>query len=79
VIILGEWISKTECRRAIVIGPDWPCVVITYLVIAVPSVFVYTYLLKYLAEVVLFWVLLSATILGLTLVFLGGKSIDSIL
>ena len=75
VLILGEWISKTECRRAIVIGPDWPCVIIAYFVIVIPSVFVYLYLLKYLAEKILFWVLLSSTLLGLTVVFLGGKNI----
>lgn len=72
VVIIGEWISKTECRRAIVIGPDWPCVIITYFVIIIPSVFVELYLLKYFAEVVLFWILLPATLLGLTLVFFGG-------
>ena len=40
-------LAKTKSYRYAVIGPDWPCVLLTYVVIIVPSIFVYLYLVRH--------------------------------
>lgn len=75
VMILGEWKSKTKSQRYFVIGPDWPCVIITYVMVIVPSIFTYLYLLQYLAELVILSMLLASTIFGLTAVFLSDPGL----
>ncbi len=75
VIILGEWVSRTKSHRNIVIGPDWPCVIMTYVVIGVPSVFVYLYILHNWVEMVVFFVLLAIVLFGLTAVFLADPGL----
>ncbi len=75
VLVLGEWVSKTKSHRHMVIGPDWPCVIMTYVVICVPSVFVYLYLLNNTVEYVVFFIVLATTIFGLTSVFLADPGL----
>ena len=75
VHIFGEWIAKTKSYRYAVIGPDWPCVMMTYIVIVVPSVFVYIYLLHSLAEEIIFFLLFGVCIFGLTTVFIADPGL----
>jgi hypothetical protein len=75
VHILGEWIAKSKAYRYVVIGPDWPCVVMTYIAIIVPSVLVYVYLAFTLAEQIVFYVLFSICLFGLTAVFLADPGL----
>lgn len=75
VLVLGEWVSKTKSHRYVVIGPDWPCVIMTYVVICVPSVFVYLYLLHNTVEFIIFFLVLAMTIFGLTSVFLADPGL----
>lgn len=69
VHIIGEWVSRTKAHRYIVIGPDWACVAMTYIVIITPSVFVAIYLLVNLAEKIIYFILFGLCIFGLTTVF----------
>ena len=39
-------LAKSKSYRYAVIGPDWPCALLTYVVIIVPSIFVYLYLVR---------------------------------
>jgi len=75
VHIIGEWIARTKSYRYAVIGPDWPCVVMTYIVIVVPSVFVYLYIVHTLAEEIIFFILFGLCIFGLTTVFLADPGL----
>ena len=75
VHIFGEWTSKTKASRMIVIGPDWPCVLMTYIVIVVPSVFVYLYIVHDLAEEIIFFLLFGLCIFGLTTVFVADPGL----
>jgi hypothetical protein len=75
VHIFGEWVARTKSHRYVVIGPDWACVAMTYIVIVVPSVFVYLYLLENLAEKVVFFVLFGLTVFGLTTVFVADPGL----
>jgi len=75
VHIFGEWTSKTKASRMIVIGPDWPCVLMTYIVIVVPSVFVYLYIVHDLAEEIIFFLLFGLVIFGLTTVFVADPGL----
>ena len=75
VHIFGEWIARTKSHRYIVIGPDWLCVAMTYIVIVVPSVFVYLYLLENLAEKIVFFILFGLTVFGLTVVFIADPGL----
>lgn len=75
VHILGEWSAKTQSFRYVVIGPDWPCVLMTYVVIIVPSFFVYVYLLHNLVEEVIFFILFGVCIFGLTTVFIADPGL----
>ena len=43
----GFRLAKSKSYRYAVIGPDWPCVLLTYVVIIVPSIFVYLYLVRH--------------------------------
>jgi hypothetical protein len=67
-IILGEWVAKTKSYRYAVIGPDWPCVLITYVFIVIPGVFSYLYLVHNIVEEVLFFLLFGICLFGLTTV-----------
>ena len=75
VHIFGEWIARTKSMRTIVIGPDWACVAMTYLVIIVPSVFVSIYLLVNLPEQIIYFILLGLCIFGLTTVFIADPGL----
>ena len=75
VHILGEWTSKTKASRMVVIGPDWPCVLMTYITIVVPSVFVYLYIVHDLAEEIIFFLLFGLCIFGLTTVFIADPGL----
>lgn len=75
VHILGEWIARTKSYRYAVIGPDWPCVIMTYIVIVVPSVFVYLYIVHTLAEEIIFFILFGLCIFGLTTVFIADPGL----
>ena len=75
VHIFGEWTSKTKASRMMVIGPDWPCVLMTYIVIVVPSVFVYLYIVHDLAEEIVFFLLFGLVIFGLTTVFIADPGL----
>ena len=75
VHVFGEWVARTKSYRYIVIGPDWLCVLATYVVIVVPSVFVYLYLVHEVAELVVFFVLFGFTIYGLTTVFIADPGL----
>jgi len=75
VHIFGEWIARTKSHRYVVIGPDWLCVAMTYIVIVVPSVFVYLYLLENLAEKIVFFILFGLTVFGLTTVFVADPGL----
>ena len=75
VHIFGEWISKTKSTRMMVIGPDWPCVLMTYIAIVVPSVFVYLYIVHDLAEEIIFFILFGLCIFGLTTVFVADPGL----
>lgn len=75
VHIFGEWIAKTKSYRYAVIGPDWLCVMMTYILIVVPSVFVYMYLLHTLAEEIIFFILFGVCIFGLTTVFIADPGL----
>lgn len=75
VHIFGEWIARTKSHRYVVIGPDYLCVAMTYIVIIVPSVFVYLYLLENLAEKIVFFILFGLTVFGLTTVFIADPGL----
>lgn len=75
VHIFGEWTSKTKASRIIVIGPDWPCVIMTYVVIVLPSVYVYLYIVHDLAEEIIFFLLFGLVIFGLTTVFVADPGL----
>jgi len=77
VHIFGEWTSKTKvtATRFVVIGPDWPCVIMTYIVIVVPSVFVYLYIVDNLAEEIIFFLIFGLCIFGLTTVFIADPGL----
>lgn len=75
VHIFGEWTSKTKSTRMMVIGPDWPCVLMTYIAIVVPSVFVYLYIVHDLAEEIIFFILFGLCIFGLTTVFVADPGL----
>lgn len=70
VSILGEWLSKSKSHRYCVIGPDWPCAIITYLMVIVPSIIVYFYLVESQLEEIIFLSLLALCLFGLSTVFL---------
>jgi len=71
VHVIGEWRSSKKLRRYIVIGPDWPCVMITYLAIIIPSIVVEIYLVSEQTETIIYCVLLGTCILALTGVFIA--------
>lgn len=75
VHIFGEWIAKTKSYRYAVIGPDWLCVMMTYILIVVPSAFVYLYLLHTIAEEVIFFILFGVCVFGLTTVFIADPGL----
>lgn len=75
VHIIGEWVSRTKAHRYIVIGPDWACVAMTYIVIITPSVFVAIYLLVNLAEKIIYFILFGLCIFGLTTVFIADPGL----
>ena len=75
VAICGEWTSRTKSHRYLVVGPDWPCVIMTYVAIIVPSVFVYLYLLENVVEKVIYFIILASTVFGLTAVFLADPGL----
>lgn len=54
ILLSGEWVAKTKSFRYAVIGPDWPCVLVTYVFIIVPSVCAYVYLVQNLIEEVIY-------------------------
>ena len=68
VHIFAEWTARAQSHRYAVVGPDWPCVIVTYVIIVVPSVFVYWFLVQNLLEKILFAILFAASIFGLTAV-----------
>lgn len=73
--IFGEWLARTKSYRYLVIGPDWPCVLATYVIIVVPAVFVYLYLVNSLAEEIVFFIVFGLTIFGLTTVFVADPGL----
>lgn len=75
VHIFGEWAARTKSQRYIVIGPDWACVAMTYIVIIVPSTFVSIYLLVNLAEKIIYFILFGLCIFGLTTVFIADPGL----
>ena len=75
VHILGEWVARTKSYRYVVIGPDWPCVLMTYIAIIVPSVLVYVYLASGYIEQIVFYALFGLCMLGLTLVVLADPGL----
>jgi hypothetical protein len=75
VHIFGEWVARTKAHRYIVIGPDWACVAMTYIVIIVPSIFVSLYLLENLAEKIVYFILFGLCIFGLTTVFIADPGL----
>lgn len=68
VHVFGEWIARTTSQRYAVIGPDWPCILVTYVIIIVPAILVYYYLTLYVAEKIMFDILFAVVIFGLTAV-----------
>lgn len=75
VHIFGEWMARTKSYRYVVIGPDWLCVIMTYICIVVPSYFVYYYLLHSLAEEIIFFILFGLCIFGLTSVVIADPGL----
>lgn len=75
VQILGEWISRRKAFRCAVVGPDWPCALVTYIVIIVPSIFVYLYLLNTLAELIIFFILFGICLFGLSATFFADPGL----
>jgi DHHC palmitoyltransferase len=75
VHVFGEWISRTKSYRCIVIGPDWPCVLVTYLVIIFSSSYVYLHLVHNVMELIVFVVMFGGTIYGLTTVFIADPGL----
>ncbi len=75
VHILGEWTARTKSYRYVVIGPDWPCVIMTYIAIIVPSILVYIYLTTGYIEQIIFFILFGLCMLGLTLVVLADPGL----
>jgi hypothetical protein len=75
VHIFGEWTSRGDSFRYIVIGPDSGFVFVTYALVVVPSVFIYLYLLENLAEKIVFFILFGFTVFGLTTVFIADPGL----
>mmetsp|Transcript_17371 Transcript_17371/g.17458 ORF Transcript_17371/g.17458 Transcript_17371/m.17458 type:complete len:212 (+) Transcript_17371:136-771(+) len=69
VHVIGEFKSAKKLRRYIVIGPDWPCVLITYIAIIVPSILIEIFLIADHTESIVYYVLLGICLLSLTIVF----------
>lgn len=68
VLIFGEWTARTTSYRYAVVGPDWPCVLVTYVIIVLPAILIYYYMTPYIPEKVIFDVLFAFCIFGLTAV-----------
>ena len=68
VHIFFEWVSKTKSVRYVVIGPEWQCLAVTYIVIIVPSALAEIYLIQNEIERIVFLVVISFSILGLFMV-----------
>ena len=75
VHIFGEWAARTKSQRYVVIGPDWACVAMTYIVLVVPSSFVSIYLLDNLTEKIVYFALFGLCIFGLTTVFIADPGL----
>eukprot|EP01038_Epipyxis_sp_PR26KG_P011251 gene11251-15096_t len=65
VLIIGEIISSTKYFRYIVIGPDWPCALITVTMVILGSTLIYIYLTHNQTEQIIFIILLTSTLVGL--------------
>ena len=59
VHIFGEWTCRSEAFRMLVIGPDISYSVATLVLIVVPSILAYLYILKNTVELVIYSILLT--------------------
>lgn len=75
VIVLGEWTSRTKSHRHVVIGPDWPCVILTFVVITAFSVLVYLHIIHNWIEMAVFLILLAVVMFGLTAVVVADPGL----
>ncbi len=64
--IFGEWTTRYKAYRYVVVGPDILWVLLTYIVIIVPSFFIYKYFVIEKIERIIFLVILGICIFGLT-------------
>eukprot|EP01041_Mallomonas_annulata_P010077 gene10077-20997_t len=75
VHIIGEWKSSKQTRRLLVIGPDWPCVTVTYICIVVPCVLIYNYMIDSKTEAIIFYCLFACCLLALTAVVVSDPGL----
>jgi hypothetical protein len=73
--IFFETVGKGYVYRPIVIGPDWPCVLVTYALLIVPSVFIYKYLVNNSSERAIFLILFPLTVFMFSTLFLADPGI----
>jgi hypothetical protein len=66
VHVLGEWSTKSKAYRYIVIGPDIFWIILTYVLIMLPSYFIYVYYVQSELELIFYFVILGICIFSLT-------------
>lgn len=75
VVLIGEWKRGTHYSRDIVIGPDWPCTIVTYVIIFIFALFVIAYLADNIYELVAYSTVVALTLYSLSVVFLADPGL----
>lgn len=55
-------------KRCCVVGPDWPCLLVTFVVISIPSILAIIYLMTSEVEQIIFYIIFATTVVSLMIV-----------